>query len=169
MTLLFENETQDPFSFDAQETARQVILEALTYERFPFDAQVSLTLTGLEEIGKLNQEFRQIGSPTDVLSFPMIDYSAPGDFSELEERKDIFDPENGEVLLGDIVICVPKVVEQAALYGHSQRREYAFLIAHSMLHLMGYDHMDEADAAEMERRQEDILKRLSIVRSREEL
>lgn len=169
MTLLFENETEYPFSFSAEETAKQVISEALVYENFPFEAQVSLTLTGLEEIAQLNREFRQIDAPTDVLSFPMIDYPAPGDFFGLGERKDLFDPESEEVLLGDIVICVPKVVEQAALYGHSRKREYAFLIAHSMLHLMGYDHMNETDAAEMERRQEDILERLSIVRSKEEL
>lgn len=169
MTLLFEEEVQNAFPFSAEEIAKQVISEALSFEGFPFEAEISLTLTGLEEIAKINREFRSVDAPTDVLSFPMIDYPAPGDFSQLEEREDIFHPQTGEALLGDIVICVPKVAEQASAYGHSQKREYAFLIAHSMLHLMGYDHMDETEAAEMERRQEAILKRLSITRSKEEL
>lgn len=165
MTLLFETEVEDGFLFSAEETAREVIDAALDFEKFPFEAQVSVTLTGLEEIAAINREFRQIDAPTDVLSFPMIDYPAPGDFSRLEDAEDIFDPQSGEALLGDIVICVPKVLEQAEKYNHSIRREYAFLIAHSMLHLMGYDHMTEPEAKEMEERQEQILNSIGIVRA----
>ena len=82
----------------------------------------------------------------------------------LENEYDCFNPETGELMLGDIVISLDKVEEQAANYGHSVTREYAFLIAHSMLHLMGYDHMEENDAKEMERRQAEILESLGIGR-----
>lgn len=169
MTLLLECETEVPFSFAAEEVAKEVIGETLAWEHFPYDAEISLTLTGTEEIARINREFREIDAPTDVLSFPMISFAAPGDFSELDKMNDIFNPQSNEVLLGDIVICVPKVMEQAKLYGHSPKREYAFLIAHSMLHLLGYDHMNEADAADMEKRQEIILTNLGIVRTKEEL
>ena len=113
----------------------------------------------------MNLQHRQIDAPTDVLSFPMVTYETPGDFSILEEDgADCFEPDSGELMLGDIVISADKVLEQSAEYGHSVKREYAFLIAHSMLHLMGYDHMTEEDAAEMERLQEEILKQLNILR-----
>ena len=148
MTLLFHLETTEQFDFSCEEVARQVISAALDYEHFPYEAEVSLTLVDNEAIREINREFRQIDAPTDVLSFPMIDYPAPGDFSALEETADVFHPQSGEALLGDIVISVPKVVEQAQAFGHSRKREYAFLIAHSMLHLMGYDHMTETEAAE---------------------
>ena len=82
--------------------------------------------------------------------------------------EDYFDPDNGELCLGDIVISVDRVYEQAGEYGHSVRREYAFLIAHSMLHLLGYDHMEPGDAAVMERKQEEILDRLGIPRSEQQ-
>ena len=95
----------------------------------------------------------------------MVNSETPGDFSFLEEdSEDCFDPDPGELLLGDIVISADKVAAQAEEYGHSRRREYAFLIAHSMLHLMGYDHMTPEDAAEMERLQEEILQQLGISR-----
>ena len=81
-----------------------------------------------------------------------------------EDDAECFEPDSGELMLGDIVISADKVLEQSAEYGHSVKREYAFLIAHSMLHLMGYDHMTEEDAAEMEHLQEEILKQLNILR-----
>ena len=164
MTLLFHLETTEHFDFSCEEVARQVISAALDYEHFPYEAEVSLTLVDNEAIREINREFRQIDAPTDVLSFPMIDYPAPGDFSALEETADVFHPQSGEALLGDIVISVPKVVEQAQAFGHSRKRESAFLIAHSMLHLMGYDHMTETEAADMERRQKEILEGIHIPR-----
>ena len=131
----------------------------------PYEAQVSILITDDDEIHRINLEQRQIDRPTDVLSFPMVNYETPGDFSFLEEdSEDCFDPDSGELLLGDIVISADKVAAQAEEYGHSRRREYAFLIAHSMLHLMGYDHMTPEDAAEMERLQEEILQQLGISR-----
>ena len=88
----------------------------------------------------------------------MVDYETPSDFDHVEEAvEDYFNPETGELMLGDIVISVEKVEEQAEKYGHSQTRELAFLVAHSMLHLCGYDHMEEEERLEMEERQRAIL------------
>lgn len=113
----------------------------------------------------MNRNFRGIDRPTDVLSFPLLNYDTPSDFSAAEEEEaDSFDPESGELMLGDIVLSGDKILEQAEAYGHSVKREFAFLVAHSMLHLCGYDHMTEEEAKEMERRQEEILQSLSITR-----
>ena len=113
----------------------------------------------------MNLEQRGIDRPTDVLSFPMIEYDAPGDFSVIdEETGDAFNPETGELMLGDIVISKEKVLSQAEEYGHSPKREYAFLIAHSMLHLFGYDHMEEEERAEMEAHQRAIMEKVWIPR-----
>ena len=94
----------------------------------------------------------------------MLDYDTPGDFSFAEESGDAFHPETGELILGDIMIAVPRMLEQADRYGHGAVREFAFLVAHSMLHLMGYDHMSEQEAAVMEAKQESILDELGIRR-----
>lgn len=168
MTLLYAEETPLPFHFSGEEIAREVVSRSLAQEGFPYEAEISLTLTDEEGIAGMNRAFRAIDAPTDVLSFPMAEYEFPGDFAGLEEQRDCFHPQSGEFLLGDIVICVPKVSEQARRYGHSEKREYAFLIAHSMLHLMGYDHMEEADARVMEEKQEKILQELQITRDRED-
>ena len=129
------------------------------------EAEVSVLLTENEEIRRMNREFRQIDRATDVLSFPMIEFDKPGDFSHVEEDyEDCFNPESGELMLGDIVISMDKVAEQAEQYGHSQERELAFLTAHSMYHLFGFDHMVEEEAAVMEKKQRDLLSALHINR-----
>ena len=144
---------------------RDVILAALDYEGCPYEAEVSVVLTGDEEIRRINREFRDTDRATDVLSFPMGDYGTPSDFERLEEQaEDYFNPETGELLLGDIIISMDKVEEQAAKYGHSAERELAFLTAHSMLHLCGYDHMEEEERLETEKRQAAILERKGYTR-----
>ena len=137
---------------------RDVVEASLDYEKCPYEAEVNVILTDNEAIREINREQRQIDSATDVLSFPMVDYETPSDFDHVEEAvEDYFNPETGELMLGDIVISVEKVEEQAEKYGHSQTRELAFLVAHSMLHLCGYDHMEEEERLEMEERQRAIL------------
>lgn len=166
MTIRVETEVTDlALDFDYEKIAEQVIVAALDYEDCPYEAEVDLTLTTDEEIHKVNKEFRGIDRPTDVLSFPLLEYETPADFSRVEEdQADCFNPESGELMLGDIMISLDKVAEQAEKYGHSRLREYAFLIAHSMLHLMGYDHEDADLARDMEQRQEAILDSLGIRR-----
>lgn len=164
MTILFENESGRELPFDAEALANRVILHSLDYEQCPYEAEVSMIITTNDEIQRMNSEHRGIDRATDVLSFPLVDYVRPGDFSHLEEEEDCFDPDSGELLLGDIVISVDKVYEQAESYGHTPEREFAFLTAHSMLHLMGYDHMVPEEAEVMEARQAEILAQLGINR-----
>jgi len=165
MTILFEEETEVPFSFDYESLAEQVITAACDAEECPYEAEVNLLLTENEEIHEMNLEQREIDRATDVLSFPMIEYETPGDFSVIdEETGEAFNPETGELMLGDIVISKEKVLSQAEEYGHSPRREYAFLIAHSMLHLFGYDHMVDEERIVMEAKQREIMEIVGIPR-----
>lgn len=164
MTIDFSNEQEQTFDFDFLSVARDVIEAVLDQEECPYEAQISLVLTDDDTIHSTNKEFRGIDSATDVLSFPMVDFPSPADYSVLEEDDSCFHPESGELLLGDIMISVPRAVEQAREYGHSVKREYAFLIAHSMLHLLGYDHMEDEERLLMEEKQEQALKYLHIER-----
>lgn len=164
MRIYLENEEGPELSLDYMGIARLVTEGVLDYENCPYESQVELLLTDNEEIQRINNEFRGIDRPTDVLSFPMIEYSKPSDFSTLEDDDSNFDPETGELILGNIVISKEKVLSQAEEYGHSVKREYAFLIAHSMLHLLGYDHMEEDERLIMEEKQRNILDKLGIER-----
>lgn len=153
------------FKFDAVNTAQTVCEEVLAEEKCPYNCEISLVLTGPDEIRRINRQFRDIDRVTDVLSFPGLDYESPSDFSLVKGHEaDYTDPENGYLTFGDIVINVEKVREQAASYGHSERREFAFLVAHSMFHLCGYDHMTPEEAAVMEKKQEHVLGKLHITR-----
>ena len=165
MSLFIETEGKTEFDFDIREVAELVVDAVLEHEKCPYEAEISLLLTHNDEIHEMNLEHRGIDRATDVLSFPMLEFDHPGDFSIIdEETADVFDPESGELMLGDIVISVDKVLEQAQEYGHSPKREYAFLIAHSMLHLLGYDHMEEEERVLMEKKQEQVLNVLHITR-----
>ena len=164
MTLFFEEEGTLTLDLPCKELAEKVMEAALDYIACPYEAEVNLLLTMNDEIQEMNRNFREIDRPTDVLSFPMIDYEEAGIFDFLEDALDAFHPESGELMLGDIVISKEKVISQAEEYGHSIEREYAFLIAHSMLHLFGYDHMEEEERIEMEQKQKEILEQLQIVR-----
>lgn len=165
MSLHLEIEYNSPLDFDYTNTARRVMDAVIDEEGCPYACDVSLTLVDNESIRELNRSYREIDRPTDVLSFPLI---APEDFADYDaleaHAEDYFDPDSGELLLGDIVLSLDKVKEQAAEYGHSELREYAFLIAHSMLHLFGYDHMTPTEAAVMEEKQRRILDGLHIQR-----
>lgn len=165
MTFNIEVETDRELGFDYKKIMNDVINEVLDFEECPYEAEVNIILTDNEEIHKINKEYRGIDRPTDVLSFPMINYLKPSDFSNVEDcEEDCFNPETGELILGDIILSVDKVFEQAESYNHSVIREFAFLIAHSMLHLCGYDHMEQDEAKLMESKQSEILTRLDIHR-----
>ena len=164
MSLFIAEEGDVTLPFDIKEVAERVTAAALECEKCPYEAEINLLLTTDEEIWKMNREYRQTDRATDVLSFPMLEYDAPADFSFLDEAEDAFDPESGELVLGDIVISKEKVLAQAEEYGHSPLREYAFLIAHSMLHLFGYDHMEDDEREVMEERQRVIMEAVNIPR-----
>ena len=165
MTFYVENETEVTYDFDVEEIVKLVAEKILDTENCPYETQVNVLLTDNEHIRFFNKEYRNIDRETDVLSFPNLDFDTPGVFEiEEDEEADFFDPESGELILGDIIISVDKVEEQSGSYGHSKKREFAFLIAHSMLHLCGYDHMEKEEASVMERKQEDALTLLGITR-----
>lgn len=165
MTLYVENETEREFPFSAQDTAELVCRAVLEEEGCPYEVQVSVVLADGGTVRGLNRDYRGMDRETDVLSFPNVDFPAEGVFEIQEDREaDYFDPGSGELVLGDIIISMDRVYEQARCYGHSVRREFAFLVAHSMLHLCGYDHMEEPERARMEEKQDRILNGLGITR-----
>ena len=165
MTSYVEDETESGMPFDMQEILRQIMETVADMEQCPYETTVNLLLTDNDGIRAYNKEFRGIDNETDVLSFPNIAFESAGDFASVEHcEADCFDPDSGELILGDIILSADRVLSQAEDYGHSVLREFAFLIAHSMLHLCGYDHMEEREAAVMEEKQENVLKKLGITR-----
>ena len=151
--IYFTNETDSPVTYGLKMLVRRSVIAALEYEGFYNDAEVSVTFVDNEGIRKLNAEYRGIDKPTDVLSFPLTDFEG-GDEPPTDEPF---------ISLGDIVISLERAAEQAQEFGHSFERECAFLCVHSMLHLLGYDHVDsEEDDAEMRRRQSEILQSMGL-------
>lgn len=165
MTFYVENETEIELPFLSDIWIKDVIHCALKEEKFPYDMQMNILLTDNDGIQDVNKRFRGLDKPTDVLSFPNIEYETAADFSVIEkQRAAVCDPENDEIILGDIMISLEKVREQAAEYGHSEERELAFLLVHSILHLCGYDHETEEEHAVMNEKQEAVLRRLNLPR-----
>ena len=117
---------------------------------------ISIILTNPQNIKRINKEYRNINKETDVLSFPMF---------ERNELENIKINNNVQDVLGDIVISIKKVEEQAKEYGHSFERELAYMLVHGFYHLMGYDHMEEEDKLEMRQKEEKILRELDITRN----
>lgn len=150
MRVLFSNETDFPLD---TELIKKVAAAVLVQEHIKDDAEISFTLTDNATIHSLNLKHRGIDRPTDVLSFPLIDF----DYENIESIQ-------GTLYLGDIIISIDKAKEQALEYGHSLERELAFLTAHSMLHLLGYDHMVPQEEKVMFAKQEAVLQALGISR-----
>ena len=169
MEINIENETTQQFGFDYEKLITTVVEGAIEYIHCPYETIVNVTIVDDETIREINKEYRQIDKATDVLSFPMIEYETPGDFNVLEkdEYMDCFDPDSGQLILGDIIISKDKVLKQSEEYGHSVYRELSFLVAHSMFHLFGYDHMEEDERIEMEKLQKDLLCSLGITRDKD--
>ena len=139
---------------------RKAIRTALAAEGVDFACEVDVSVTSDAEIHRINLDMRGVDRPTDVLSFPVFDLS-PGEFPGEEDA----DPATGLVPLGDMVISLERVQAQAKEYGHSNRRELAYLVVHSVLHLLGYDHLDEGpQKARMRAREDAIMAELGIER-----
>ncbi len=135
------------------------------FKRLDIDTSVTVTFAGPRIMRRINRETRQVDSLTDVLSFPMLD-AAEGQLIKVPGVED-FDPDHPEqptVLLGDIVVSLDRVFSQAEAYGHSPAREIAFLMVHGLLHLVGYDHIDENEEKAMLRKQKAILDQLGLGR-----
>lgn len=146
-----------------ESTIRDVVKECFKTEKLEdTNLYISITLTNPEEIEKLNKQYRNIDRPTDVLSFPMFEKEDLNEF--IEKSSKVNDINVQADILGDIVISIPKVYEQAEEYGHSFERELAYMVVHGFYHLMGYDHIEEEDKKVMREKEETILSRLGIKR-----
>jgi len=161
LAVLIDNR-QDVIEITDEQMAfiEKIVKAVLDYEKWDEEVEVSISFVDNKEIQKLNREFRNIDAPTDVLSFPMLEYEEISDDEAFSEEDYI----EAEIPLGDIVISTEKVIEQSKEYGHSQERELAFLLVHGMLHLLGYDHMNEEDERIMFQKQEEILNVLNLKR-----
>lgn len=161
MSVLIDNR-QDKIKVDEAMEALigQVVEKVLICEECEEDYEVSISLVDNEEMRSLNKEYRGIDRETDVLSFPMLEFTE----EELEEEEEDAEYIDEEIPLGDIVISMEKTLDQSREYGHSFNRELAFLLVHGMLHLLGYDHEDEKGEKEMFSRQESILKEMNLTR-----
>ena len=152
-------------SFDFEEVANLVADTVLDKEECPYECEIELTITDSEEVHKINKEYRNIDSTTDVLSFPNVEWDSPADYDCDGFNDDyIVNPDTEMIMLGQIVLNKDRIISQAEEFGHSVKREYAFLIAHSMLHLLGYDHMVEDEAKVMETKQSEYLDSIGIGR-----
>ena len=149
----FMNEAGEPVTYKQKHLIREAIVESLVYEGFENDVQLSVTFTDNEGIRAINKSYRDIDSATDVLSFPLVDFEG-GEEPPMDEPL---------LPLGDIVISLERAREQAEEFGHSYERELAFLTVHSMLHLLGYDHVNsEEEDLDMRRRQKEILEGMGL-------
>ncbi|MBQ6368542.1 MAG: rRNA maturation RNase YbeY [Parasporobacterium sp.] len=158
MAVYIENPSGCRFQFHYKVVIQKAINAVLEDLDIPKELDVNVLIVSPEEIRRINRETRDIDKVTDVLSFPYFEYQEAGVFDRSQ-----YDPAEEEIL-GDIVVCGEKILSQAEEYGHSQKRELAFLIVHSMLHLTGYDHMEKKDAALMEEQQKRIMELIGISR-----
>ena len=155
MIIYFENR-QDKLAvtYKLKMLIRAAVEATLDYEQYANPAEVSITFTDNEDIHALNQKFRGVDRPTDVLSFPLFDYEGESEEPPVDELIG---------MLGDVVLSLEQAARQAEEYGHSFEREVAFLTVHSMLHLLGYDHeTGEEDEADMRRRQSEITDKMGL-------
>ena len=165
MSFYADNEYEKEFPFDIDKTIENVINACSRMVSCPYEISVNILITDDENIRRYNKEYRDIDKETDVLSFPAVDYEEPADFSIAEKnRYSYFDADTDELILGDIILNGDRVFKQALEYDHSVYREFSFLIAHSMLHLFGYDHIEKEDETEMFMLQDKIMDELNISR-----
>ncbi|MGO5029301.1 rRNA maturation RNase YbeY [Candidatus Agathobaculum pullicola] len=154
----FETEVEDAQAVD--ELIRTCAKRVLESEKVSFDAEIDVTVVDADEIRRLNAEYRDKDAVTDVLSFPMYDFLNGAPQEELEAE-----PDSGCVMLGDMILCYTRAVEQAAQFGHSPARECGYLTTHSVLHLLGYDHeRNDEDTRLMRAKEEDNLSFLGLTR-----
>lgn len=163
MSVNLENEYD--FGFDAKALIEDILNKSLNIVGCGHEMELNVVVTDDAEIRAVNREFRNIDRATDVLSFPMIEFDAPANFDNI----DFCDPSlinyaTDELILGDIMLSYDKVNEQSNEYGHSVKREFAFLITHGILHLLGFDHENQEDEIIMREKQTEILNCLGIMR-----
>lgn len=166
--MIYTDDRQNLISINNEQMATifDIIDYALKEEKVLIPYEVSLTFVDNESIREINEEMRGIDAATDVLSFPMLNYEEKRVFKEcyLNYKFSPIDLDEGNLVLGDIVLSLERAKEQSEEFNHSFEREVCYLITHSILHLLGYDHMEEEDKTIMRKREEEILSRFQINR-----
>ena len=152
MSFILEEEVTVPFQFEYDALAEKVINACLDYAKFPYEAEVNLTLTDNEGIHVINKEFRQIDRPTDVLSFPIYTKEEIDDLKNKNVEEDIS--------LGDLILCMDVIEEHSIEYNTGLDREMLYMITHGVCHLLGFDHEIAEEKAVMRMREEEILKNI---------
>ena len=144
----------------------EIIEYTLKEEQVTIPCEISVIFVDNNDIKQINGEMRNIDKVTDVLSFPMLEYENKKVFKDiyLDYNFDFADLNEGNLILGDMALSLERALEQSEEYGHSFEREVCYLVVHSILHLLGYDHMEEKDKINMRRREEEILNRFNISR-----
>lgn len=159
MELIFENEQEIiDITADVEQLVKSVVNKTLESECFTNDCIVSVTIVDNEQIHSLNKEFRNIDRPTDVLSFPVLEFE---DGKIIQNSGDYFE---GKLILGDVILSAEKALEQSKDFGHSFMRETGFLVCHSILHLLGYDHETEEERIVMRHKEESVMQLLNLTR-----
>lgn len=166
--IIFNENIKVDFGFDIEKVSKQIVKEVMLSEKVNFDISVNISLVTSKKIKTINKVERGIDKVTDVLSFPNVSFKKPANF-KVYINKDyidvsIVDLNTKTVFLGDVLINKEYVKKKSKEYGHSMKREFAFLLTHSMLHLLGYDHMKKNEETIMFKKQEKILERLKITR-----
>ncbi len=162
MTIWINNDNDFDIFENYQGAIEDVVKACIKEENYPQNVEISISLVDNEQIRKLNSEFRNIDKHTDVLSFPMINFKENCSLDDID-IKDCINIDTKEIVLGDIIISVEQAKKQAEEFNHSLKREIAFLTAHSMFHLMGYDHMQTQEEKIMIEKQKKVLSKLKII------
>lgn len=166
--MIYVDNRQEKIKIDEefQNKLEEVINFALKEEKVTVPAEISMLFVDNEEIREINNDTRGIDRATDVLSFPMLDYEDKKVFKEMYKDKEFNETfmDGEELVLGDIVLSLERALEQSEEYNHSFTREACYLVVHSVLHLLGYDHMEDEDKKVMRKREEEILGKLDITR-----
>lgn len=179
------NENEYTLPFDEKRLSKKIAQKVFEVENISYDFSFTISIVSNKKIKSINKKMRGIDKSTDVLSFPYINFDKPSNFKKYIKTKriilisnwkesiikpkyiidpSIMDIDSNTIYLGDIVISYDTMIKQAKDYGHSIKREYSFLLTHSLLHLLGYDHMVKKDENKMFKKQELILSSLSINR-----
>lgn len=166
--MIYVDNRQEKIKIDEEfkNKLEEVINFALKEEEVTVKAEISMLFVDNEEIREINNDTRGIDRATDVLSFPMLDYEDKKVFKEMYKDKEFNETfmDGEELVLGDIVLSLERALEQSEEYNHSFTREACYLVVHSVLHLLGYDHMEDEDKKVMRKREEEILGKLDITR-----
>lgn len=166
--MIYVDNRQEKIEVDEKlvDLLKNVIEFALKEEEVDVECEVSLLFVDNDEIREINNETRGIDRATDVLSFPMLDYENKKVFKEMYKNYEFSqsDCDGEELVLGDVVLSLERSLEQSKEFNHSFEREASYLVVHSILHLLGYDHMEEDDKVIMRKREEEILNKLNITR-----